>query len=555
MTATLVVSLLIFTLALAVSGAGLFHLNLSSREATVHMAQDLAESAIARVVERVLEQESRTGELDFGETQSTTEIIQPQGLPSGSFGLATFDPNFTDSLGTRVDPSLNNLRSDSATAATNGLVVPSESLYVVGYGVCAGVERRVEAIVYLPRFPYSVATQGPFEGRDLLIAGLDDDTTITPGNPIPPEALRAGHLVSNSTLDPGAIQIDGDTWVKGNVRSASSANLGPQTRVDGELLLYSAPAEIPTIDLTRYRPTGDQVFNGLLALERDLTLDRTAYFQTTGTPMIILGGLHFEGGFLYVDGDVEIQGGLHGKGAIIATGNITLTDAASLSSDNVAALMAGGDINIQGSTSSPEDSIIEGLVYAGGQVNLRDVTLVGTLVSAGNGQSQMNNTIILEREQHGTFEITGIDTSTRNDPTTWEHIEFELTQAPSPDAILTYQVISTSPIDYNTITQDLARDLSSLESRVATETDAALSALTTEREENDTNPLSGGIQPWRGTLVVAPVSETQIRTVVTRGTSHTQVTDVVTSRTVLSIDLSEFISPLERMRVKWWRNQ
>ena len=548
----LVVSLLIFVLALAVSGAGLFHLNLSSRQAHETVAQDLAEAAVSRVLERVLEQESRTGELDFGEDALATERVEIPGTPPGAFGLVTFNPSYTDSLGTRIPASVNNLRSDSSTAAANGTVIPRESIYLVGYGVSGEVERRVEAVVYLPRFPFSIASQGSFRGSDVLVAGLDDDAVVSPGTPVPRELLKSGHLVSNSTV-PNAVQLSGRSWIKGNLQSVSGAQLSPETRVDGELLLYSAPTEIPRIEITRYRPSSGPVFTGLLALERHLELGRTAFFSGS---MVVIDGLYLDGGFLYVEGDLEIRGGVHGKGAIVATGNLSINGAGSVASDNVAAFLAGGDITIQGTTSRPEDSVIEGLVYAGGRAEVKDVTLIGTLLSAGTGESVFDNSVVLEREQHGTVEITGIDTTTRRDPTTWDHIGLELSDTPPPssDNAISYSISSLDNIDDLNIDARLARGFNELEARLKEQTQVALEALTVEREGNPDNPLSGGTEPWYGHLVVRPVNETQVRTVVTRGTSHTNITDVVQSRTVLSINLSEFISPLSRMRVKWWRN-
>ena len=548
----LVVSLLIFVLALAVSGAGLFHLNLSSRQAHETVAQDLAEAAVSRVLERVLEQESRTGELDFGEDALATERVEIPGTPPGAFGLVTFNPSYTDSLGTRIPASVNNLRSDSSTAAANGTVIPRESIYLVGYGVSGEVERRVEAVVYLPRFPFSIASQGSFRGSDVLVAGLDDDAVVSPGTPVPRELLKSGHLVSNSTV-PNAVQLSGRSWIKGNLQSVSGAQLSPETRVDGELLLYSAPTEIPRIEITRYRPSSGPVFTGLLALERHLELGRTAFFSGS---MVVIDGLYLDGGFLYVEGDLEIRGGVHGKGAIVATGNLSINGAGSVASDNVAAFLAGGDITIQGTTSRPEDSVIEGLVYAGGRAEVKDVTLIGTLLSAGTGESVFDNSVVLEREQHGTVEITGIDTTTRRDPTTWDHIGLELSDTPPPssDNAISYSISSLDNIDDLNIDARLARGFNELEARLKEQTQVALEALTVEREGNPDNPLSGGTEPWYGHLVVRPVNETQVRTVVTRGTSHTNITDVVQWRTVLSINLSEFISPLSRMRVKWWRN-
>ena len=548
----LVVSLLIFVLALAVSGAGLFHLNLSSRQAHETVAQDLAEAAVSRALERVLEQESRTGELDFGEDRLATERVEIPGTPPGAFGLVTFDPGYSDSRGTKIPPSINNLRSDSATAAVNGTVIPRESIYLVGYGVSGEVERRVEAVVYLPRFPFSIASQGSFRGSDILVAGLDDDAVIRPGVPVPRELLKSGHLVSNSTL-PNAVQLSGRSWIKGNLQSVSGAQLSPETRVDGEILLYSAPADIPRIDVSRYRPTSGPVFTGLLALERHLELGRTALFSGS---MVIIDGLYLDGGFLYVDGDLEIRGGVHGKGAVVATGNLSINGAGSVASDNVAAFLAGGDISIQGTTAKPEDSVVEGLVYAGGRAEVKDVTLIGTLLSAGTGESLFDNSVVLEREQHGTVEITGIDTTTRTDPTTWEHIGLELTEVPPPasENVLRYNISSLDNIDDLDIDARLARSFNEIEGRLKQQTQEALEALTVEREGNPDNPLSGGIEPWYGLLIVRPVNETQVRTVVTKGTSHTNITDVVASKTVLSINLSEFISPLSRMRVKWWRN-
>ncbi|MGE0492685.1 MAG: hypothetical protein AB7S38_25965 [Vulcanimicrobiota bacterium] len=560
---TLVVCSLLFVAALAVSGAGFFHLSLSSRGSNEAIARNLAESAVSRVIERVLAQEKLTGELDYGEDGAATVEVHFPEAPEGAYGLATFDP------GRGQLRCVNNLRSDSATAADNGLVVPRESLYIVGYGVCGGVERRVEAVVSVPRFPYSIACQGSFVGSDLLVAGLEAGTRVQPGVAVPEEDLRPGHLASNSSAGPQAVRLTGTNRLKGNLRSASGADVGANTVIEGELLLHSPAIEIPTINLETYRPdlSDSRVDQGLTSLERDLHLDRTAYFG--GEAMTVVNGLTLDGGVLFVDGDLTIEGGISGKGAVIVTGDLSVHGSGSLASDNVAAILAGGFLEVEGTPGGQaKDAVVEGLLYSGKRISANNVTLVGALLSSGDEPSEFHNSVILGNDEHTEVVVRRRVTS----PGAMGPVNFQLvsSQAPGFDHTIDlwafqrhdlaggseYQFSGSSAryavmaVTGRNFQGDEYEQFWNILQQGQFMADAAPPTEFPVPVIVGTNPDGSpryDVVPGRDARLAIVEQRTDDTTVTTGGQT------VEEDEEVWSIDLADFVDPVDRMRVRWWR--
>ena len=544
--AVLVMAALIFMLALAVSGASFFHLNLSSRASQEATAQNLAESAVSKVIERVLKRESDTGELDYGEDNQATVEVTHASAPADAFGLATFQPNYQGPRPLSPLPCLNNLRSDSSVSASNGNLIPREALYLVGYGVCGNVTRRVEAVVYLPRFPYSVACQGPFRGSELLIAGVEKGKRVIAGQSVAPEDLKAGHLASNSTLGDQAVALTGDNRVKGNVQSVSGASLGPNTIVEGSVILGAREVQLPTLDLESYRPTLDDpsLQRGLTSLERNLHLNETAYFQ--GSQMTVLDGLTLDGGVLFVDGDLSVHGGVHGKGALIVTGEVRVNGSGSVATDNVVALLVGGDVRLRGSGQEPKDSVFEGLLYSEGHIDASNLTLVGTLISRGDAPSQFRNSIVLQQDGYSAMLIESTRTTPSSDPRDWSKVSMEaeadIRNIPNS---LTYRGLTPSD-DVATqaaLESTLGRPLSAAELRDFREVFSLLG-------QSAGGPTG---QPYNGLVVVQSITQGP-RTTVSGGSTNSTQASQTTSTTHFSVDLSDLVGPLDRMRVLWWRN-
>ncbi|MCA9794982.1 MAG: hypothetical protein KC910_24405, partial [Candidatus Eremiobacteraeota bacterium] len=70
---------------------------------------------------------------------------------------------------------------------------------------------------------------------------------------------------------------------------------------------------------------------------------------------------------------------------IFCTGDITINGGSALSTDNVQALVAGGNLTIVGD--DQESSHFTGVVYSVGDVDIHDITLVGSLVNNAPAQT------------------------------------------------------------------------------------------------------------------------------------------------------------------------
>ncbi|MEW6283337.1 MAG: hypothetical protein AB1758_32310, partial [Candidatus Eremiobacterota bacterium] len=145
---TLLVACLVVTLGLALSGVSVTHLNLSARATSSSSARDLARSVLALAVERI------QGNADFGVTGPATDV-DPLRVRFGAApgeGLLTFDPAEARRLG--IPLSVNNLAGGRSLTAPDGQTVPTQSAYLVAVGRSGGLQRRVEAVLHLPPFPY-----------------------------------------------------------------------------------------------------------------------------------------------------------------------------------------------------------------------------------------------------------------------------------------------------------------------------------------------------------------------------------------------------------------
>lgn len=406
----LIVATLVLMMGFTVAGVAFNHLNVSSRLSNIAMAENLAESAIAQVIEQVILDEN------FGTAGTETRIVTLAGTPQDAEGVITFS---TTDAGTHgVDRCLNNLASDTAASADNGQAVPAEALYLVAVGKCGGVERRIEAMIHMPRFPYSIASSGPINGSGLTVAGLKDGASIPYGADPDPNDLVPGHLASNDTGST-AVTLTGNNIVKGDLKSVGGADLsayvpatGAGTLVEGEQLLYSNQTTIPDVDIGSYRPDlADPNVNQSLnpAVESDLHIDNEqAYVDTGGGTMNVNNGLTLDAGVLYVEGNLHVTGGIHGKGAVIVTGNLTVDGGGSAASDNVAALLAGGNFTMNGGGGDIDTQRFEGLVYTEGDFDIDNMTVQGVFVANKSGGSNMaiNNVRMYQQEEHSEITVS-----------------------------------------------------------------------------------------------------------------------------------------------------
>jgi len=120
--------------------------------------------------------------------------------------------------------------------------------------------------------------------------------------------------------------------------------------------------------------------------------------------VVLNKGLLLNGGVLYVDGDLTIQDGVNGYGAVFCTGSLSVTGGSDLGSDSLCALVAGDGLTLKGSGAASTQ--FRGLVYSGGALKVSDVTVVGSLV----GNSPSGATMTVDRANL-VYDPKGVDLS------------------------------------------------------------------------------------------------------------------------------------------------
>lgn len=415
MPTVIMVVALMMTLAFTVVAIAFNHLNLSFRSNNNTRAEHLAEATLALAIERARENID-----DFGITgtpESMTVIVTLDSLPEGSRGVLSFDKSTATALG--VPYSTNN-RSESAVEGSSSprQGVPGHSLHLVARAEVGGSFSTMETIVYMPKFPYSIASEGAIRSDGgLTVAAVRPGAMVDLSAPVHPDDLQPGHLVTNSMIGEGALVLDGSNTIMGDIQSASDLTIGEDTVVLGETRRFANRASLPRLDATDYDPLGAAKGANGPVLEEDVqsvnsdagTLRVKGYdvFGESHMPgdMTVDNGIVLEGGVLYVNGNLTVNaGGVKGKGAIIATGNITVRGGGEATTDNQAALVANGDILLRGT--SYDKARYAGLIYAGGNLDSENMRLAGVFVAGGeHSEVTLKDTELYQVEQYTKLEI------------------------------------------------------------------------------------------------------------------------------------------------------
>lgn len=407
---TLMVAALVLTMGFTVVAVGFNHLSVSSRLSNAQDAYNLAEAAVARTIEMVVD------DVTYGTASNPgvpVTVSFDKAAQSG-FVLASPDQGSAQVTFDTGEPyySTNNLGSDAQVTGWNGRIVPAEALHVVGLARCNGVERCVEAMLHVPRFPYVIASSGPIvTNGGLFVAGVKDPSVLDTPGPIPEDQLLPGHLLTNATgAGDDALKLDGDdNRITGDVQSASGVTLGT-SQVEGEVRTYADPVDIPDLDITSYDTAGKpDVDTTLSSAESGLTV--SGYARRDGS-MIVTNGLTLNNGVLYVDGNLTVHDGISGRGAVIVNGQTQVFGGGSAASDNVAALLSAGDVTIQGVSGSP--ARFEGLIYTEGDLSSDYMQLVGVFLANESGAGStmsLDNTELIYDPSHSEINVEGTGTT------------------------------------------------------------------------------------------------------------------------------------------------
>ncbi len=399
---TLVVAAIALMLALTIATGSIAHLQVGTHMDNALQAHNLAEATLSKAIERVLASNGSFGK----QPSDDVTVVFPQCPGQGTL---TFDPA-DDAFSTY------NLKSDQPKVGFLNRNVPPETIHLVALGSCGGVTRRMEAVLAIPTFRYSVLNSGGLVSHGSMLVGgvaAGDD----PMQAIADDKLLPGHIASNSTMELTPGSAAQKIVVKGDARAGATIDLGtsPKATVEGATQPGSSALEIPRLVLEDFDPT---------------QLGATHDIQHLGEPTSRAQGLvkHIgdvtvqklrlgdpgQGSILWVQGDLTVTDGVEGTGVIISTGTLDLRGISNVQATQTVALMAHDKVRIEGT--SPVSSAFQGVVYSGARVNeagnagtggveLSNVTVVGSVVGNGDDPMTLTNANMVHSDDKIEFEF------------------------------------------------------------------------------------------------------------------------------------------------------
>ncbi|MCA9794981.1 MAG: hypothetical protein KC910_24400 [Candidatus Eremiobacteraeota bacterium] len=369
---TLMVSAILLLVALTMATTGTSHLQVATRQSNLEVARNLAESVTALAIDKLADDPT------FGLGPDPAQRSLTVSFNGRDQGRLTFDSDTANNW--TIPLSINNVESDLASAGTGRTLAPFTA-QIMAVGESNGVVVTRETILRIPNYKFAIATSGPLTSNGgLYVAAVDALADISGGlASVPPEQIEDGNLAANGVNLVLSSSPAQPSVITGDAQSGGTILLGAQTNVQGSVLENSDPAALPDLDVVDYDPAG---WTGLFELTSGTssgTLTLEGPVRRAGDLTISNGGLELNGAYVYVDGDLVVNGGITGKGAVFCTGDVTISGASALSTDNVQALVAQGDVTINGY--DKDSSHFVGVLYNRGDVSISDITLIGSLVN------------------------------------------------------------------------------------------------------------------------------------------------------------------------------
>ena len=350
-----------------VCAAASFALMFCTQVSNHHAARNLADSVVARGVERLMASPDFRGSITIGEVARLSFETIPR--------------------------SVNNLDGFDAVAGFDGHPVPAESAQLVGLGFSGGEQVRVEAILSIAAFPYALASDGRLDATDLLVSGVPSFQEVARGPDgsvsIKSDDELPGHVASNCA-EASALTLGRNSRVKGNAGAAGRVVLSGGV-VEGDVRNGAARVTLPWLEPSAF----DVPRAYAVTLQPSVASPRVAGFARSEGGLRVSGDITLDGGVLFVKGDLYVEGGIRGRGAVIVQGRTYLGGASSLTSDDVAAIISGGDLTIEAAAGNRARHLFQGLVYGRGRVTARNVTVLGAMVAAGGDDLTVENTTVV----------------------------------------------------------------------------------------------------------------------------------------------------------------
>jgi hypothetical protein len=330
-------------------------------------------------------------ELMDGQVGLDRRIVYPEGSED-PLAVIQFDHDSEEPFST------NALASDVAVVGWNGTLVPKRSIHLVSVGHIGSMQVIHEAFVGQQSFPFAVASAGKVKGTALDVYSVDSFEALADG--VTEDEKKPGNVVANDSSD-DSVDLGTATEVSGDVRTAGRVRLSGGAVIKGEQKEGQLPQNLPHIDLAQYDPQGGhQSFVPYTPGMTDIRGGRARYQGD-----LTLGDLFLDSGLLYVNGNLTITGRVSGTGAIVCNGKVTVTGQMNLQSDLVA-LVAQGDVLIDGQGKDNGGTRMQGLVYTNGSFKAEDSTVVGAIVSAQvDGTTQLDRVNMVQVPGVTNFEV------------------------------------------------------------------------------------------------------------------------------------------------------
>jgi len=371
---TLLVGSLMLTLGFTAAAMTFSHYTLTNVVDRQAVCRSLAEAAANRAIARCL------ADITYGTKGNLSDDISvTMDSAPGGWGKVYFGGSDAVSFGNI--PRSNNFLAQDLPNQSTGRVVPSRSLHVIAVGQWGKTRRAVETIVSIPKFKYAIASTGQVTSSGgLLVAGVKNPGAVENGvSQIPDDQWAPGCMMSNSSDPSKALDLDSgaaNSTITGDVQAVGGIKLGANTVVQGSVKPFNSPEDVPKVNATDYDTASMSGCNTTIGAN-EMGLNIVGPARRAGS-LTVTGGLSMDAGILYVDGDVTIHGGLHGKGALISTGKVTINNQSSFhAADDQAAIVAQSDVKISGA--NKDDCVYNGVVFTQGDFKAKDVTLLGSL--------------------------------------------------------------------------------------------------------------------------------------------------------------------------------
>ena len=387
---------IVFSLVLSMSSLMFSYLRWGDHGQNHERARLAATSALNRAIGHLKKDQSFTSDI----------VWKADGLEETA--LLTFDPD------RGVPYSTNNTRNSLAVEAyqthfplSDGRVIPN-AVHLVAVGTCRNARYVAEAEITWPAADYALASTGSIQTRgDLEVFGVE---SLADSDSTHPDDRKKSDIISNSTDGTAIVLTAGE--VSGDLRSTGGIQPGA-ANVDGEILDNQAePSDLPKLDFNRpagsdpatdktlYLSDFDFTKNPALAADSTHNLEMsptealadTDVFDITelrvrvnaggpsSAPLELNRGVLLEDGTLFVDGNLVIRNGLNGRGAVLATGKITIDGPTQVLSSQVA-VFGGKGVEISGSPTS--SSRFRGLVISMSDFKADNVQIDGTALCSG----------------------------------------------------------------------------------------------------------------------------------------------------------------------------